>query len=85
MTVDPDEGGVFASEQAIFLKRTFFLAQEELGPEFDLDEAGRSKLAKIVATVARKWLMSGGMLTNDDDAASVAAVSTSRFIGLRAE
>lgn len=83
--MDVDEGGVFASQEAVFLKRAFILAQEELGPEFDLDEAGRSKLAKIVATVARKRLQSGGEVTSDEDAARVATVSSSRFIGLRAE
>jgi hypothetical protein len=61
------------------------LAQEELGPEFDLDEGGRSKLAKIVAAVARKRLQSGGELASGDYAASVAAISTSRFIRLRAD
>jgi hypothetical protein len=80
-----EEGGVFASQEAIFLKRAFVLAQDELGPEFDLDDAARSKLAKIVASVARKRMQAGGGMMSDEDAAEVAAVSCSRFIGLRAD
>jgi hypothetical protein len=80
-----DEEGVFASQEAVFLKRAFVIAQEELGPEFGLDDAAKAKLAKIVATVARKRLQSGGGLLNDEDAASVADISTSRFIGLKAD
>ena len=73
------------SQEAVFLRHAFILAEEELGPEFDLDETARLKLAKIVATIARRRMQSGGNLSSDEDAASVAALSSSRFIGLKAE
>ncbi len=85
METNIEEGGVFASQEAIFLKRAFLLALDELGPEFDLDEAARSKLAKIVASVSHKRMQAGGGMMNDEDAAEVAAVSCSRFIGLKAD
>ncbi|WP_158807888.1 hypothetical protein [Beijerinckia sp. L45] len=80
-----EEGDVFASQEAILMKRAFLLALDELGPEFDLDEAARSKLAKIVASVAGKRIQAGGGMTNDEDAVEVAAVACSRFIGLKAD
>lgn len=85
MGSDIKEGGVFASQEAIILKRAFLLAQDELGPEFDLDEIVRSKLAKIVASVAQKRVQAGGGMMSDTDAAEAAAVSCSRFIGLKAD
>ncbi|WP_158810785.1 hypothetical protein [Beijerinckia sp. L45] len=85
MDTNFEEGGVFASQEAIFLKRAFLLAQEDLGPEVDLDEAAKSKLAKIVASVAGKRMQAGGGMMSDEDAVDVAAVACSRFIGLRAD
>jgi hypothetical protein len=85
MNTKIEEGGVYASQEAIFLKQAFVLALDELGPEFDLDEAAKSKLAKIVASVAHKRMHAGGEMMSDEDAAEVAAVSCSRFIGLKAD
>jgi hypothetical protein len=85
MASDIDEGGVFASQEAIFLRRAFLLAQDELDPEFDLDDPAKSKRAKIVATVAQKRIAAGGEMTSEEDATEVAAVSCSRFIGLKAD